>query len=255
MHLTRRGVLAGLLSCLLVVGQVQAAISFVAGSSAETGVSTSLTITKPSGTADGDVVIIVFNNGQDDGTTPTCTGFTNIGFVESAVTADNMTSIFYRVSSSDGASYSCDYPSSTSNQTSGIAGTFRGVDNTTPIDVTYVQANHYLKVQNTLSPTPQPITTVTNGAFVIVTNHHKGTVTTGITQPTSYTEVAEVIANNRYAEMAYREIVTAGTETPGSFTIAESVSDGTQDSAMFTIALRPASSGALLRLRQEGVGP
>ena len=217
-------------------------ITYVASASANTGASTSVTITKPTGTVDDDVMIAVFSNGQTDGTTPASTDWTNIDFNEVTAGTDGMSSIFYKVASSEGTNYTFDYPSSTSNQTVGIISTFRGVD-ASVLDETYVTGSHFLNEQDGgAAPTPQPINTNTANAFVVVTNFHQLAATTAIAPPSGYTEAAEVLVANRYSTMAYIDAGATGTQTPGSFTMTDATV--ATDHFMYTLALKPAGAGA-----------
>lgn len=227
------------LALLLVAFQpAGAAITFVASSQDDTGVSTSVSPAVPTGTTTDDVVIAWFANGGDGGTTPSCTGFTTIGFVESALYNDVTVYMGYKVAGgSEGSTYTCSYAGSGSNQTHAFIATFRGVDTTTPIDVTYVEGSHFNREQNDSTPTPQPITTVTDGAFVVYGMMAGDTATTAITPSSGYTEAEELIFNNRHGELAYKEVATAGLETPSAITLVNGA--GTEDPAMIIIALRP----------------
>lgn len=229
------------------------AISYIASATNNTGSSTSITVSVPTGTQDGDVMIAAYGNGQDDGTTPAISGWTSIGYVEDATISNNTLALFYRVASSEPASYTMTYDSSTSNLTSGIISTFRGVDTTTPLDVTYVEGSHYLKEQNVTEANPPSITTTTNGAFVIYVVHCKGAVVTAITPASGYTEAAEIIGNNRYMQMAYKEVPTAGAEDPGVVVLVDA--GGTlEDPATMVIAISPAASGSTSQLMLMGIG-
>ena len=215
------------------------AITYVAQANDDTGVSTTATVDVPTGTQDGDVLVAVFGNGQDDGTTVASTGWTLIDAVENGVGSANTLAMLYKVASGEAGTYDFTYSGSGSNQTSCIVAAFRGVDNASPLDVTYSQVSHYNKQTNSNSPDPNSITTVTNGAFVIVGSFWQAASTTAITPSSGYTEVAEIISNSRFCHMQYKEVSTAGAENPGTITAVNGA--GTEDPATMVIALRPAT--------------
>lgn len=226
------------------------AISFVAAASNGTGVATSVSIDVPTGTQNGDMMVAVFGNGDAGGTEPTCSGWTRIGYVEDTAGSDGMISMFYRVASGEPTDYTFSYPSSSSNQTSGIIGTYRGVDGA--LDVSYVEGSHYIKNLDTSGvSTPRAITTSTDGAFVIIGSWWQQTSTTSVTPSSGYTEAAELIENNRFAHLQHKLVSPAGTETPGSITANGGLS--TLDMHHITIAIRPATEVSLLSRSHRGV--
>lgn len=129
-------------------------------------------------------------------------------------------------------------------QWSGSIMAWSGVDTTTPLDVTPVKVTHYTAGANTSNPTPDPITTVTDGALAVVLLAHTGnaTITTASSPPTGYTSRAALVSvSQRYLMAAEKDIPTAGTESPGVWdntpvnTVVEHISA--------TLALRPATAG------------
>lgn len=125
---------------------------------------------------------------------------------------------------------------------------FRGVDNTTPFDVTYNNTNHYVYATDTANPTNSAITTVTDGAWAILLCGQTDNNITGIVVPTGYTARGDSAGNlNRQAFVATKEIATAGTETPAAW--ANTGADGTEESQAYTLAIRPAGVG-VTRLRR-----
>ena len=224
------------------------AIALVGSSQFDTGSSPAATPNTPTGTQDGHVMIGLYGNGQDDGTSVIGAGYTTIGSVESATGTRGTIWMGYKVADSEGATQDFDYTSTSSNQTSAIVATFSGVDVSSPLDVSYT-SSHYVKTLDDPTPLPQPITTVTNGAVVITGAWWQLTGTTAVTPSSGYTEIEEIIpgVGTRYAHMQYKEVTSAGLESPGVFTAVNG--EATVDIHVITIAIRPA-----LSLGTSGIG-
>jgi hypothetical protein len=126
---------------------------------------------------------------------------------------------------------------------------FRGVDTTTPLDVTYVQGTHYFGKTSGIDMDPPSIDTVTNGAFVHTSNGVRlGTMTVAPvdTIPSGYTLGGEYmgVTLGVIVQTAFKEVVSFGTEDPGVFTHTTNASGDYTHHGSFTLALRPAAGGA-----------
>ena len=212
-----------------------------------------ITVTAPASITDGDTMLAWYGNNSSDMTGVTLTGFTQIDFIDDLTTAANNVWIACKVASSESGSYSFDATGGTSNSTAASITVFRGYDGCT-LAITYVKASHYVKLQNDLTPLPQPISTVDNGDRVVIFAHTvstAGTPPSGIVPSTGYTEHVEVAQNNRTMHVQSKAITSSGTETPDDITLTAAGSGS--DTSLLTLALQqPASGGLLLRLRQEG---
>src|SRR5690606_8579721 len=113
---------------------------------------------------------------------------------------------------------------------------FRGVDPDVPFDVTYVQADHYSDNNDGANVAHEPITTVTDGAWVVLVQVRSGDTATGSGAPSGYTMVMDYIGNNPEMNIAYKAMPSAGLETPGTW---GHTGVDFAESANFTLALRP----------------
>ena len=155
---------------------------------------------------------------------------------------DSTTAFFRKIASSEAGNYTMSGDSPPTPLTSnGVVGCFRGVDTTTPMDVTYVQGDHYSKHDNAASVTNDPITTVTDGAWVLLYIWIGQGNVTDFTAPSGYTiAVKNAGQTSSNVALAYKEVATAGTETPGPWT-ATGIST-TEEVVTVTLAIRPAST-------------
>jgi hypothetical protein len=118
---------------------------------------------------------------------------------------------------------------------------FSGVDSATPIDVSYVGATHYNSFVDAATSAAKAITTVTNGALVLILQNFTAALDTAVA-PSGYAEIfnqpTAVTSNNSRHILVYsKSIAVAGAETPAAFGHTDSPADS--DTRNFTIALRP----------------
>jgi hypothetical protein len=148
------------------------AITFVAAAG-NTGSSNNLTVNVPAGTANDDVMVMNVTGGQ---TITDPTGWTPI---DSSVSGAYHAKTYYRVASSEPASYTVSFGSFTT--TIAVINTYRGVDTTNPINA------HSL--QNYASASALSFTAITTTATCTVVGliaGSTGTYSSGIT--TGYTQ-------------------------------------------------------------------
>lgn len=126
----------------------------------------------------------------------------------------------------------------TSSEQAVIVGLLRGVDTTNVLDQTPPSS----VFGTSDSVTPAAITTVTNGAWVIVAAFLDDDVgvsvnayPSGYTNTTSYCTPTPASGGGATAAVATKEVATAGTETPGSFQFSS-----TDQIVGRTFAIRPA---------------
>ena len=121
---------------------------------------------------------------------------------------------------------------------------YRGVDTSVPFDVTYSSGLHFAGDTNDTTPNQPDITTVTDGAMVVIFHAATHEDITAVGAPSNYTlREASLIPgssnDHRQAFAGEREIVSAGTETIGSWTHTSSPTN-LSEYHVYTIALRPA---------------
>jgi len=115
---------------------------------------------------------------------------------------------------------------------------FRGVDQSSPFDVTSVSATGI----NTGRPNPGPITPITPGAWVVICGG--GSAATGAiyTAPTNFTDGfltrTQVDVNDSMVGSGYWSGWASGAVDPAAYTGGSTSTDGSW--AAYTIALRPA---------------
>jgi len=220
------------------------AITFVGGNTDgnnNVNPDTGLTITVPAGTADDDFLIAILVESATSAEDPDLeTGFTELFDETYTGGADTRCSVQYRKAASEPANYTFTWTGSGSNlNLNATILSFRGVDTTTPWDVTYVAGTHRTEHLNDNTPTLDAITTVTDLAWVlglacIGTDGGSGTDTS----MTSYTERIEQLQSGGMHALHSREITTAGVETPGDMTLTGAAAGS--DVQTMTLALRPA---------------
>lgn len=213
------------------------AISLVASpisNSAIDGGNVTLDLTTITGLAQNDVVLVygAVSRAQQGGTTST--GWTLLQ------TLDQLTvrgTVWRKVMGAT-PDTSFAFTGTANTQDVGIvqARAYRGVDTTTPEDATATKVGG-----TSTNPDPPAITTVTNNAMVVAFAASRGDDTT-INEPSGYGNVhTKREADTRVLVMSSADLTkaTAGAENPASWT-----NWVTGDWAAFTVALRPASSGA-----------
>ena len=231
------------------------AITHVDTNFARVTVNGDITVTAPTGIADDDLLMAYYLHTDNDAEPVSCTGFTTIeaGVEDGLGGIDSTTAFFRKIASSEAGNYTMSGDSPPTPLTSnGVVGCFRGVDTTTPMDVTYVQGDHYSKHDNAASVTNDPIATVTDGAWVLLYIWIGQGNVTDFTAPSGYTiAVKNAGQTSSNVALAYKEVATAGTETPGPWT-ATGIST-TEEVVTVTLAIRPASTtsiAAIMRHRQ-----
>ena len=230
------------------------AITFVGGSYVRDGngpnVSTDLSSMDSGTIAANDFAILTVMVDQDDLTAITQTAgdtFTLLHYDESSAGRDRGSAMFYRRLTGLEGTVTFEGTGDTVEEHSICLSVWRGVDTTTAFDVTFAAADHYTEGQNNYNLTPDPVTTVTNGAMVILaeTITHDDITTAGA--PTNYTIAVDGTGTTQdHAQQihVYREIATATTETPGAFT--HTVNNTVAEAQCRTVALRPAPSGPVV---------
>jgi len=137
--------------------------------------------------------------------------------------------------------------------------TYRGVDTSTPFDVTYNNGNHHVSGENDAMPPNASITTATDNAMVIIWHRatHSNINVGGA--PTNYTLRETSLESNSNGALqvfsAERLITSAGAEAPGDWTHTGG-NMGIDEYHCYTLALKEAAAvSGIASLRQViGVG-
>ncbi len=197
--------------------------------------------------AAGDVAVLTMMKDQDDGSAHSQDAgdtFTLLHFDESTSGRDRSSSMWWRVLDGTETTVTFSDTGDTSEEHSLLVTVWRGVDNSTPFDVVWNAGNHYTEGQNNYNGTPDPITTATDGAMVVISQcvTHDDITTAGA--PTGYTigvDGTGTLLDNAQQIHVYKLIASAGTETPGAFT--HTVNSTVSEANFRTVALRPAPDG------------
>jgi len=202
------------------------AIVFRASSNTDlTNGATTITVTKPTGVVDGDVLIATIT-ANDSPPHATLTGWTEVDFTPGVF---NRFTTLRRIASSEGASFVFSGP--TNGVVDAFVSAYSGVDNATPIDVTPASS-----IGTTTSVTAPSITTVSDNAWHIGVFASDVNGTT-LTLPTGYTNDVPTFGSvGRVMRVDHKLITPAG--ATGSATSTTDVAGGW---FALSIALRPAS--------------
>ena len=231
------------------------AITFVSSTQADVdpwNSSNTMVVNVPASIQEDDFLIASVLDADGDIHTIASTGWTELTQRDEGAWNANLW--YKKATASEGSTYT--WTVTSANVRRGAIGimAFRGVDTTTPWDVTYVEGDHRQGAFGLSAPTPKPITTNTDGAMVVISfQGENGGTQSAYTQPSGYTEVHDYAVNNFGLTLgtAYKKVDTKGTETPGSYT--SSVTDA--DQALFTLALKPAGGGGTTGVVQSIAGP
>lgn len=167
------------------------AIAYVQEAHAASAGSNTLTISKPTGTVDGHVMVaLIF--ARDSDARPAISapaGWTEIATNEVYTTI--LDGCYYKVASSEGASYNFTKDGTTNNATmAGFIMSFSGCDIDDPVDVfsntDYIVSNKTLRAASVT-------TTVANAMLVFLGQTHKASSNPSATPPDGFTEAVDYI--------------------------------------------------------------
>lgn len=181
----------------------------------------------------GDVVLVI--SGDDAGAPGTATGYTSLASISSTGDVNVMGKVM-----PDPVDSSVTGLTAGGSDSGHLAVVFRGVDTTISVDATTTTAT-----STAGDPNPAAITTVTNGAMVVVLAFlDDDLVEGGITAPSGYTLADSnqfgVSGSGGTVMAVYKEVATAGSEDPGTI-----VTTGDDWWWAATVALRPGTTPAV----------
>jgi hypothetical protein len=212
------------------------AISLVGTASGSAANGENVTITLPTCLQD-DLVCVFGGHGRVTNNA----GVSTSGYTENTDLATNLRSSFSykKMDVSPDTSVTCIGSTNTSDATVYVVMVFRGVHTSSPIDATTTTATALASGM----ANPPAITTVTDGAAILACGHHTVDDAT-VTAPTGYGNLVNVSRTESVPSscaMAWKVLVTAGTENPSAYTNWTN-EFGTWQA--FTVALRPAAEGS-----------
>lgn len=199
-----------------------------------------VTISMPTGVAQNDVCyVFVFVTHQTIGAAMSSAGWTTVaGPLNDGVSSR---AACYRkvMGASPDANATVTGSGNTGDSAAVVCFAIRGSDTTTPEDATATTA---FNGTGSTDPDPASIVTVTNGAWVIAFAGSRVN-DASVTAPTGYSNLAQIVGNDETDDAtsagSTKEVATAGTEDPASYT--------TWDSGRWitvTVAVRPAAAAS-----------
>lgn len=209
------------------------AIAYRSSSNANNGATTTLVVTKPSGVIDNDVMLAFVYANDPNSAITTLAGWTKIR--ELSATVGNYTanhSAYYKVASSEGASYTWAFPSG-STRASVVISAFTGVDTSDVVDVENGQGND--DAAGFVAPTIT--TTGDNKMLIYGTCRDDGVVSNYSAMPSGMTQAINVSSAGAQC-IAYEAFATAG--ATGTRTATHSA--GGKGNGSFLIALNTESA-------------
>ncbi|MER8030725.1 hypothetical protein ABTZ78_17400 [Streptomyces bauhiniae] len=213
------------------------AISYVAAATVANSTisTTSLACNVPSGTAAGDVMVAVISRATTGSTVSTPSGWTIVPSFP--VTNSNGTTLlaFYRVASaSEPASYT--FTGSAQKWCIAIC-TYRGVDNTSPINASAAAAD----TTNRAAHTSPSVTTTAANCWVLAAYCDRGTSTASTwSTPSGLTSRSGNVVTTGTSDNSLATFDTNAGQAAGSYSYASTASASQSNAAMGTIALAPA---------------
>lgn len=206
------------------------AIAFRASNKAVVTSGTSITVTKPTGTTSGDILVVCL------GATTSRTLTPSDGETWTEIQSGNSTftiwSYWHLCGGSEPASYSFSVAmGESSTRLSAIMAGLSGVDNTTPINV----SDEVLQTGTTINS--PDITTTSDGCMILTCIVVNGTTT--ITDPTGFTFIDEIEGHDPDSAFSYMAQASAGATGTLDWALADS-----RGARAHSIALEPAAAAA-----------
>lgn len=217
------------------------AISFVGGTSAsnESGAISSISLTGLTGgsnssPSENDLVIVTVAINNSGGPVPTISGYTTIAQLSVVDTNSCYSTTSYKLMTST-PDTSISFTADGSGGVSVAVSVWRGINTTTPLDVTSTTATN----NNSSVPNPPSITPTTTGAVVLAIGHNASARNINAA-PSGYSNfVVGSTATNFSASAIASKAWTSGAEDPGTFGI-NGTTNVVDSWTAVTVAIRPA---------------
>lgn len=223
------------------------AITHVASSNTTYANRSNTSVTKPTGTSDDDLIVLFFLNARSGsyGPAPTApSGFTALGSMPVQVGPSGnfylQSWVYYKVASGEGASWTFTHAAIS---TQALSVVYRGVDTTTPLDVTSTINTSTTSTTRTWTG----LTTATAEAMLVALGQDWGDTANNLTPPTGFTERIEV---NPLVYAADKIQTSAG--ATGNFSHTCNSASGEPRTGVL-VALRPASGGSPQTVTPTGI--
>jgi len=228
------------------------AITFVGGGgvvdSGSLAGTTGIALVEHASAAEGDFMLVFMHRNDDVGDFDGEAGWTRLTAIDGVESGgqDRTTGIFWQWRGAGSSDTTFTHSDGGNEEWSGEMFAFRGVDPTTPLDVTPDAAHYsaYLNVASTNVDVPDPITTVTAMAWVVVLMSLTHDDVTTEADPSGYS-VARWYSgsseDHRQFAVWYKQITSAGVESPGAPAYESNTTSA--ESTYATMALRPAPDG------------
>ncbi|MEU5596680.1 hypothetical protein [Streptomyces sp. NPDC020298] len=212
------------------------AISYVNTATATTSTpsATSLACNVPANTADGDVMVAITSRPSSSATVSTPTGWSALP--NFPTTNSNGTALygFYRVASSEPASYTFSF--SVGKICISIS-SYRGVDNTTPINASSATAD----TTNRSAHASPSITTTVASCWLIAGYCDRGTASASTwSTPTGLTSRSGNLTTTGTNNNSLATFDSNGGQSTGSYSYSSTASASQSNACMCTVALAPA---------------
>jgi hypothetical protein len=194
-------------------------------------------VTKPTGTAQNDLILLVCSCNAGAQTITPPAGFTPAGSTQSCT--DGTSAVFYKVAGgSEPATYTVVY-SDGANSTGCYV--YRGASTSTPIDVA-TQAVYNIAASGTITiSTPTATTNYANSLvlWIAACNHVTESASVSYTQPAGYTNRGQVYCGS-FASLCVADMTKVATGATGVISGSCVVGTGASNTMGFTVALKVA---------------
>jgi hypothetical protein len=248
--------------CLLIAvilfcaSVAEAQITFVNWSNSSNVGVTSRSPSEPTGSQENDILLLLCDTDQTDGTLSMSAPWTEIHEVADGAGAQGDVALYWmRRGSGAPSTTQCSYSGSAGRMMATIVG-YRGVDTTDAFDVTWSTGTHLVGAANAGNTACGGITTNTANAMIVCfqntedTNPYGG----GNGAASGYTlNVDDGGDFDRIQAVQSKTKATAGSETPGAWTHDDTAGGNlaTADVTNFTVALKLASSNDAIYRRRR----
>ncbi len=215
------------------------AFAFVAAAHGD-AISTSVTVNKPTGTADGDIEFLLLKHLANEDPNSGLTGWTQLGTRRYDATSGSSHSLYYRIAASEGASYTIGW--ATSGRSGATVATYRdGFDTADPIDV--VSDTAYTTSNATVRAAGMTVSAANSPLIWFGNTHNSSSATmTPATNPGTFVEDVDNWNSTSRWGREIASFVWTGSGATGDMDATNSVSTTTKHA--FAVALNPSGGSA-----------
>lgn len=229
--------------------------TFVAVAHADASTGTSMSINKPTGTVDNDIMFALIKIPAQEALT--ATGWTLLGSpgYDNDTNSSTRTYFLYKIAASEGASYTFSW--TTTGRNGGSVYTVRGGFNTaTPIDVV---SNTSYETSDTTARAAGMTVAAANSVVIVAVSTHTSTseTSTAPTVPSTFTEDVDVYDGLSRNHRAFYRLDWTGSGATGNMDVTLSATNASKHA--FAVALAPSGGGSTAvpvfvhQLKQQGI--